>query len=335
MKLAYEAQGQRFRKQIGSNPAVYFAYDLQGQLLGEYTLIGNSFKPLMEYIWLEGQPVVVVRPTPGAAANAPNSAQEVFYLHTDHLGTPRVALDTAGRVRWRWMGGEPFGPSPAENTPTSGLSELNISLRLPGQQYDGFVGLHYNYFRDYDPTVGRYVQSDPIGLAGGINTYAYVGGNPLSYTDPLGLAPRKLDPGSLECRQLQDKIKRRSDSIAKYARDIYNNPQKLPVNPSIPGLPDKFSQLGHAERMEREIGFQRRDIELYSEKCGCPDDDCKNGGAGATQSTPQSMPSPSSSSSSTANKIAIGGGILVCAAACIAFPQICVPGLLLGGLATR
>ena len=130
--------------------------------------------------------MAAVRPTPGAAANAPNSAQEVFYLHTDHLGTPRVALDTAGRVRWRWMGGEPFGLSPAENAPTSGLSELNISLRLPGQQYDGFVGLHYNYFRDYDPTMGRYVQSDPIGLAGGINTYAYVGGNPLRYSDPTG-----------------------------------------------------------------------------------------------------------------------------------------------------
>ncbi|WP_428503152.1 RHS repeat-associated core domain-containing protein [Roseateles sp.] len=157
-------------------------------MLGEYTLNGTQYKPVIEYIWLEDQPVAAVRPTPGAPANAGNSAQEVFYLHTDHLGTPRIALDTAGRVRWRWMGGEPFGVNPAENNP-EGLGELNLSLRLPGQQYDGFVGLHYNYFRDYDPTVGRYVQSDPIGLAGGINTYAYVGGNPISRVDPTGLEP--------------------------------------------------------------------------------------------------------------------------------------------------
>lgn len=97
-----------------------------------------------------------------------------------------VAPDLAGNTRWRWLGGEPFGVSPAETNP-NGLGDLNITLRFPGQQYDGFVGLHYNYFRDFDPTTGRYVQSDPIGLSGGINTYAYVNGNPLMYMDPYGL----------------------------------------------------------------------------------------------------------------------------------------------------
>jgi RHS repeat-associated protein len=58
---------------------------------------------------------------------------------------------------------------------------------LPGQYFDEETGLHYNYFRDYDPLTGRYVHSDPIGLEGGLNPYLYAEGDPLRYSDPLGL----------------------------------------------------------------------------------------------------------------------------------------------------
>lgn len=61
-------------------------------------------------------------------------------------------------------------------------------MGLPGQYFDQETGLHYNYFRDYDPSTGRYIESDPIGLGGGLNTYGYSRANPLRFIDPFGLA---------------------------------------------------------------------------------------------------------------------------------------------------
>jgi RHS repeat-associated protein len=80
-------------------------------------------------------------------------------------------------------------PQLAEGIVARALGIAHVfDLRFPGQRYDMASGLYYNYFRDYEPASGRYTQSDPIGLLGGINTYAYVGGNPLSRFDRRGLA---------------------------------------------------------------------------------------------------------------------------------------------------
>lgn len=102
------------------------------------------------------------------------------YVHSDQIGTPRVATDSAQAVVWSasYM---PFG----QTTAVTGSAALN--LRLPGQYSDAETGWYQNGFRDYVPGLGRYLESDPIGLVGGLNTYAYVGGNPLVAVDPTGL----------------------------------------------------------------------------------------------------------------------------------------------------
>jgi RHS repeat-associated protein len=116
------------------------------------------------------------------ALNPPveTSPGSVYYVHNDHLGTPQVITDEDQTIVWS-ANYQPFGD--VEIT----TAIIANNLRFPGQYYDEESGLHYNYFRDYDPSLGRYVQSDPIGLQGGLNTYAYVDSNPTGYTDPHGL----------------------------------------------------------------------------------------------------------------------------------------------------
>ena len=117
----------------------------------------------------------------------------VYYIHADQVNTARVITNAAGTKVWE-ADADPFGANlPNENPAGHGTFVYNP--RFPGQYYDRETGLHYNYHRDYDPQTGRYIQSDPIGLAGGINTYAYVEGDPLSFSDPYGLARGRLFTG--------------------------------------------------------------------------------------------------------------------------------------------
>lgn len=109
-----------------------------------------------------------------------------YYIFADHLNTARAITDTTGQVLWSWSG-DAFGAVQPNADPDGNRKMFTYNLRFPGQYYDQESGLHYNWHRFYDPKLGRYTSSDPIGLAGGLNTYAYVGGNPLSFVDPKGL----------------------------------------------------------------------------------------------------------------------------------------------------
>jgi RHS repeat-associated protein len=113
-------------------------------------------------------------------------ASGTYVIETDHLAAPVRVLDSANSVVWSWEDREPFGG----NAPTQGTvngQPFVFNLRFPGQFYDAESGLAQNGYRDYDGTLGRYVEVDPMGLAAGMNTYGYVGGSPLTKTDSTGL----------------------------------------------------------------------------------------------------------------------------------------------------
>lgn len=127
----------------------------------------------------------------GGGGGGATPAAGIYFIEADHLETPRLISNAQQQVVWRWDQAEPFGDTPPNDNP-SNLGTFEFNLRFPGQYRDKETNLNYNFFRDYDPGLGRYLQSDPIGLRGGLNTYLYVKANPLSGVDPLGLEPGTL-----------------------------------------------------------------------------------------------------------------------------------------------
>jgi len=171
-QYAVNGIGQRINKSGPGVPtgAIHFVYDEAGHLMGEYDATGGV---IQETVWLNDLPVGILKT--GAR----------YYVNPEHLGTPLSIVDVNGTVVWRWDH-DPFGSGMPDQSPSGGDAFV-YNLRFPGQYYDSETGLFYNYHRDYSPVLGRYVQSDPIGLKGGVNTYGYVLGNPLGSSDAKGL----------------------------------------------------------------------------------------------------------------------------------------------------
>ena len=182
-----------------------FGYDAIDRLTTTQLGTATTAAQGLAYDAIGNRTSATLRPKSGSTTTP--IAIDVFYVHADHLNTPRVITrPTDNKVVWKWDSTEAFGNN-APNENPSALGAFSYNLRMPAQYFDQETGTFYNYFRDYDPSLGRYVQSDPIGLGGGINTFGYVSGSPLSFIDVFGLvgyAPaRPLPPnplrGGFEC----------------------------------------------------------------------------------------------------------------------------------------
>ena len=121
---------------------------------------------IREYVWLEGQPIAVIE------------GGVISFVRADHIGRPVFATNSAGAKVWT-ASYLPFG-GVRTSTGTPSL------LRFPGQWFQSESGLHQNWMRDYDPTTGRYIEADPLGLVDGASIYGYARQNPGRYDDPTG-----------------------------------------------------------------------------------------------------------------------------------------------------
>lgn len=156
-------EGQRLRKTV-SGTSTYFAPDSAGPLMAESQGGGWS-----DYLWLNGRLIGRI------------NGSQVLAIHDDQVGRPEVMTDPSRAIVWR-------ARNFAFDRTVTVANAVPLNLGFPGQYYDAESGLWNNGFRDYCPSCGRYIESDPLGLAAGINTYAYVESSPLMSEDPSGLS---------------------------------------------------------------------------------------------------------------------------------------------------
>ncbi|MBV8566123.1 MAG: RHS domain-containing protein, partial [Methylobacteriaceae bacterium] len=176
----------RLAKRVVTSPSseTHYLQDPDGHIIAETDGSGNTTR---EYIWLDDMPIAVID-----GVNTPSPT--TYYVHTDHLMRPIAMTDKNATIVWSAVY-KPFG----EVLSITGTPVMNA--RFPGQWFQLETGLHYNWHRHYDPTLGRYLQPDPLGFVSGSNVYSYVRQNPLRATDRFGLQmaePEEVEPDPKE-----------------------------------------------------------------------------------------------------------------------------------------
>jgi RHS repeat-associated protein len=173
----FNAKGERVRKYKGTTDQSRYLYNEGGQLLIQNKVV-SGVTTTQEMIWLDDMPIGV------------SQGGTLHGILTDHLNTPRAVFEmSTQKTVWRWNAvDDAFGESLASEDPDANGTLFKLDMRFSGQFYDAESGMAYNYYRDcYEASTGRYCESDPIGLSGGISTYSYVGGNPINGVDASGL----------------------------------------------------------------------------------------------------------------------------------------------------
>ncbi|ANJ67403.1 hypothetical protein A9404_08435 [Halothiobacillus diazotrophicus] len=213
-RYRYDYRGLR-RQKVTEAGTTDFTYDPSGHLISQRTVRGRD-EGQRDYLWTDTAPIARIDSPVGEVkihkdwlpptlmgflhhheGRENDRAARLYYLHTDAMGTPRLATDAKQHVVWRWNE-DVFGTKASTDQERHGHRDhdwdhsrghgIQVNLRYPGQYYDSETGLFYNWNRYYDPNTGRYQSSDLIGLAGGNNTYLYANGNPGGWIDRLALA---------------------------------------------------------------------------------------------------------------------------------------------------
>lgn len=215
----YDSAGQRVAKTRedagGVRSTTYVLYennqrvadvDAQGRITAHYVYLGQAL-------------LAKIESDVGEAAQARQAKKvKVLWAHSDHRGAPVLLTDKQGRSVWSAKY-EPFGKAQVNEDVDGDGQAITLDLRFPGQWLDHETGTHHNYFRDYDPETGRYLQPDPIGVAGGMNTYVYANGDPMQYIDPLGLKPWDWDgQGDTSVCSYYDEMAKQYAKCAYYKR---------------------------------------------------------------------------------------------------------------------
>ena len=195
----YLSNGHRLSKTtyIDEIPKTEFYFYQNGNLA---SIIEDNGNVAQEFLYKNDRPVLLL------------TKDNTYSIQTDHLKRPIAAHDKSGALAWQ-ADYTPYGQALISH------EDIKLPLRAPGQFADQETGLHYNHHRYYDPTSGRYLTSDPLGIEAGINTYEYSGGDPINHYDPLGLYLVAFDG------LWQDDRTDSPTNVSKFAKEYYTGPE--------------------------------------------------------------------------------------------------------------